>query len=228
MKTKSRISELPRLRNRVVVFRDRSHAGEVLADMLRTYREKNAVVLAIPDGGLPVATTVAKQLGLPLDVAVTSKITLPWNSEVVYGVVAFDGTVSLNEEMISNLHLTEQEVRQGTKMALQKAQGRLDELRGPRPLPDLSGLVAILVDDGIASGFTIRTAVAALRKAQVEQIAVAVPTAHEESLQRLASQVDSIYCPNIHSGWRFAVADAYQYQSDIVEKEIKETLNGFV
>lgn len=228
METKSKISELPRLHNRVVVFRDRSHAGEILADMMRAYRESDAVVLAIPDGGLPVATTVAKQLGLPLDVAVTSKITLPWNTEVVYGAVAFDGTVSLNEEMISNLHLTEQEIHQGTESALQEAQGRLDELRGSRPLPDLSGLAAILVDDGIASGFTIRTAVAALRKAQVEKIAVAVPTAHEESLQRLASQVDSIYCPNIHDGWKFAVADAYQYESDIVEKEIKETLNGFV
>ncbi|MFC1717477.1 phosphoribosyltransferase family protein [Candidatus Poribacteria bacterium] len=109
----------------------------------------------------------------------------------------------------------------------QKVQRRLDMLRGQLPLPKLSGCDTILVDDGLASGFTMLTAVTALRNVQAEQIVVAVPTAHQESLQRLIQQVDAIYCPNIRSGWRYAVADAYQYWSDVEEKDVKKILNEF-
>ena len=227
MEVEARISELPRLRDQVEVFRDRTHAGEILADMMASYQDTDAIVLAIPAGGVPVAAVIARQLNLPLDVAITSKIVPSWNSEIGYGAIAFDGTVSLNEDLISHLRLTEQEIQQGIENTKQKVQRRLDMLRGRLPLPKLSGCDTILVDDGLASGFTMLTAVTALRKAQAEHIIVAVPTAHQESLQRLIQQVDTIYCPNIRSGWRYAVADAYQYWSDIEEKEVKKILNEF-
>ncbi len=227
MEIEASIFELPHLHNKVGIFRDRTHAGEVLADMMESYRDGDAIVLAIPAGGVPVATVIARKLNLPLDVAVTSKIVPTWNSEVGYGAVAFDGTVSLNEDLISHLRLTQQEIQHGIEKTTQKVQRRLEKLRGQLPLPKLSGRDTILVDDGIASGFTMRTAVTALRKAQAEKIVVAVPTAHQESLQRLIHQVDVIYCPNIRSGWRYAVADAYQHWSDIEEKEVKRILKEF-
>ena len=226
MEAEARILDLPQLRNRVRVFRDRADAGGALAGMIESYRESDAIVLAIPAGGVPVAAVIAEHLNLPLDVAVTSKITLPWNPEAGYGAVAFDGTVILNEDLISHMRLTEQEIRQGINRTLQKVQQRVDALRGERPFPELSGRPAILVDDGLASGFTMRTAVEALRKAQAERIVIAVPTGHQGAVQRLAQEVESIYCPNIRSGWTFAVADAYQYWSDVEEKEVEEILSN--
>jgi len=196
--------------------------------MMGSHQDSDAIVLAIPAGGVPVAAVIARELNLPLDVAVTSKVTLPWNSEAGYGAVAFDGTMILNEGLISHLRLTEQEIRQGINRTLQKVQQRLDALRGKRPFPELSGRPAILVDDGLASGFTMRTAVEALRKAQADRIVIAVPTGHQEAVQRLAQEVDAVYCPNIRSGWTFAVADAYQYWSDVGEKEVEEILSEFL
>ncbi len=220
------IIDLLRLRNRIGVFRDRADAGGVLADMMGPYLNANAIVLAIPAGGVPVGAVVAKKLGLPLDVAVTSKITLPWNPEAGYGAVAFDGTVKLNEGLISYLGLSHREIRQGIERTTRRVQQRLKALRGDQPLPELSGRPVILVDDGLASGFTMRTAVEALHKTQAEQIVVAVPTAHQESLEHLIHEVDVIYCPNMRSGWSFAVADAYQYWSDVEEKEIERILRS--
>jgi putative phosphoribosyl transferase len=226
MERTAKISDLLQLRNRIGVFRDRADAGKVLAGMMESYHNVNAIVLAIPAGGVPVGAMIAKKLELPLDVAVTTKITLPWNPEAGYGAVAFDGTVKLNEGLISYLGLSHREIRQGIERTTQKVRQRLKSLRGDRPLPELSGRTVVLVDDGLASGFTMRTAVEALHKAQAEQIVVAVPTAHQESLGHLIQEVDVIYCPNIRSGWSFAVADAYQYWSDMEEKEIEEILRS--
>ena len=227
MKAELRIFDLPQLRNQVWVFRNRADAGKVLADMLASYENSEAIVLAVPAGGVPVAAVIAKQLNLPLDLAVISKIVLPWNSESGYGAVAFDGTVMLNEEMIPHLGLSEQQIRQGIGKTQQKVQRRVDTLRGERPFPALSGRPTILVDDGLASGFTLRTAVEALRKAQAEHLVLAVPTGHQKALQHVIQEVEAIYCPNIRSGWRFAVADAYQYWSDVEEREAQELLNEF-
>lgn len=226
MERAAEVIELLQLRNRIGVFRDRADAGKVLAGMMESYHSVNAIVLAIPAGGVPVGEIIAGKLELPLDVAVTSKITLPWNPEAGYGAVAFDGTVKLNEGLISYLGLSHREIHQGIERTTQKVQQRLKFLRGDHPLPELSGRPVILVDDGLASGFTMRTAVEALHKAQAEQIVIAVPTAHQESLEHLIQEVDAIYCPNIRSGWSFAVADAYQYWSDVEEKEIKRILGS--
>jgi putative phosphoribosyl transferase len=226
MERAAEIIDLLQLRNRIGVFRDRSDAGKVLAGMMESYHNANAIVLAIPAGGVPVGAIIANKLELPLDVAVTSKITLPWNPEAGYGAVAFDGMVKLNEGLISYLGLSHREIRQGIERTTQKVQQRLKTLRGDCPLPELSGRTVILVDDGLASGFTMRTTVEALHKTQAEQIVIAISTAHEESLGHLIHEVDAIYCPNIRSGWSFAVADAYQYWSDVEEKEIEEILRS--
>ncbi len=105
--TKDPVIELPELRDKILVFRDRTQAGQVLAKMLQAFRQTDTLVMAIPSGGLPVAVVIAKELDLPLDVAVVSKITLPWDTEAGYGAVAFDGTMGFNEDLLSHLRLTE-------------------------------------------------------------------------------------------------------------------------
>jgi putative phosphoribosyl transferase len=218
------VFDLAELRDRVHVFRDRAHAGKVLASMLDSYGHSNTIVLGIPAGGLPVAAVIAEHLHLLFDILVVSKITLPWNSEVGYGAVAFDGTVRLNEQLLPRLGLNKEEIRQEIKKTFGKVTHRVRSLRGERAFPDLSKQSVILVDDGLASGFTLIVGVEALRKAGARQIIVAVPTGHWDSVQLMAHQVEAVYCANIRQGWSFAVADAYERWSDVSDEEMVEMI----
>ena len=223
---KKTIFDLPEFRNQTRVFRDRGAAGKILAEMLEAYRNSHATVLAIPAGGVAVAAVIAKGLNLSLDLAVVSKITPSWNSEVGYGAVAFDGTVMLNEDLVSRLHLSRQEIQEGIRRTEEKVARRVTLLRGNRLLPNLQNPV-LLVDDGLASGFTIRVAIKALRGAGSRQIILAVPTAHEASVRKTSEEVEAVYCPNIRSGPSFAVADAYEYWRDVDEAEMMDILAPF-
>ncbi len=222
----AKIFDIPKLRNRVRVFRDRASAGRVLARMLEKYRGSHALVMGIPAGGIAVAVEIARVLQLPLDIAAVSKITLPWNSEAGYGAVAFDGTAMLNQELLSRLNLNSQEIQKGVKETGEKVVRRMTMFRGDRPLPDFKRPV-ILVDDGLASGFTLRVAIKALRRAGATNVILAVPTAHSESVQIVLGEVEAIYCPNLRSGLSFAVADAYEQWSDLEEQEVTRLLHEF-
>lgn len=219
--------DVPDFRNRTGVFRDREHAGEVLSEMIMQYKDTNAVVLAIPAGGVPVGAVIAAELQVPLDVAVVSKVTLPWNTEAGYGAVAFDGTVRLNEDMALRLGLNEDTIRDGVEKTRNKVKNRVAEFRSGKPPLQVEGRPVILVDDGIASGFTMLVAVEALRKARADQIIIAVPTAHWEAIENVLPSVEEFYCANLRSGWAFAVADAYQHWTDVSEEEVMEILKGF-
>jgi predicted phosphoribosyltransferase len=218
--------DLPELRNKERVYADRLDAGRVLANMLKEYENTCALILAIPAGGVPVALSMGEKLDLDVSVSVVSKITLPWNTEVGYGAVAFDGTVRLNDSLLSRLGLTREQIDEGIKYTRQKVQRRVERFCEKLPLPNLENKTVFLVDDGIASGFTLLTAVEAMKKAGVGSLNIATPTGHLESIQRISEQVDAIYCPNIRSGFFFAVADAYKRWSDIGEEELFEMICG--
>ena len=214
------VKDLPDLRDQAGVFQNREHAGEILAGMLAVYSDSEAIVMAVPAGGVPVAKVIAEGLNLPMDIAVVSKITLPWNTEVGYGAVAFDGTVRLNKDLVARLGLTDEEIQQGMSKTSAKVARRLKNLRGEPSLSDLSASQIILVDDGLASGFTMQVAVEALQKAGKHGITVAVPTGHQRSVGRIAGEVNTLYCANMRGGYPFAVADAYVRWSDVSEKEV--------
>lgn len=225
--TAARIFDLTEMRNRGRVFRDRAQAGEVLAGMLGEFRGTDALILAIPAGGVPVAAEIAQRLGLPLDLAAVSKITLPWNTESGYGAVAFDGSVRLNQDLIAALGLPAATVQEGIARTKEKVARRVQQLCGDRPLPALTGRAAILVDDGLASGFTMHTAVDALHRLAARRVIVAVPTGHANAVARIAAAVDSLYCPNIRQGLSFAVADAYEQWTDVSETTVAEIMQMF-
>ncbi|HTX61669.1 MAG TPA: phosphoribosyltransferase family protein [Methanobacterium sp.] len=219
------IYDLAELRNHSGVFRDRDHAGLVLTEMLKDYEDSDALVLAIPAGGVPVAVPLARELNLDLDVAVVSKITLPWNTEIGYGALAFDGTVKLNNDLVSQMGLTLEEIEEDVNQTTKKVQKRFKNFRGEKPFPDLRSRPTILVDDGVASGFTMLVAIEALKNKGAGSIIIAVPTAHLNALEKISSEVDSIYCANIRGGWGFAVADAYQIWYDVEEEVVMAILN---
>lgn len=158
------ILELPELRDQVRIFRSRDQAGRVVAGMLGKFKGTDSLILAIPSGGVPVGVAIAEELNLALEAAVVSKITLPWNTEAGYGAVAFDGTVRINEDLLPHLRLSEQQIAEGVEKTRQKVQRRVKKFLGERPFPDLSRKAAILVDDGLASGFTLLVAAAAVRR----------------------------------------------------------------
>jgi len=183
------------------------------------FRASDAIVLAIPAGGVPVAAEIARRLALALDLAVVSKILLPWTTESGFGAVAFDGTEWINEVDRRRLALANEDVERSAAAAREKVARRVARLRGGRPMPALADRPAILVDDGIAAGSTLRTAIAALRKLGAQRIVVAVPTGHDRSADLIAGLADEVYCANIRGGGRFAVADAYERWSDVSDEE---------
>ena len=217
----------PGLRDKLYVFKDRFDAGLRLAEMLSAYKESGAIVIALPAGGMPVAAVIAEKLRLQLDVAVVSKITLPWTTEAGFGAVAFDGTVLLNEHLLPGLGLSNEQIQRRITLTKEKVARRNQKLRGDKAIPDLSDKPVFLVDDGIASGITMQTAVKAIKKLNPGRIMIAVPTAHSDSLAHLTGMADDIYCANVRSSFSFAVADAYKEWHDLGESETAEILQRF-
>jgi putative phosphoribosyl transferase len=218
------IHELREMRDRTLVFRNRRHAGEVLARMLAGKLAEGSRILAIPAGGVPVAAEIAKALGLPLDVAVVSKVTPAWNTEVGYGAVAFDGRVRTDERARAALGVEEADERVDVDRARARVGRRVRGLRtSGAPLVPAGG-TAVLVDDGLASGITMETAVEAIRDAGAGHVIVAVPTGHEGAVQRISGVVDEIHCANVRSGRSFAVADAYRDWTDLDDAAVLEIL----
>ncbi len=218
------LHEIPELRDCTAVFHDRDHAGEVLAGMLQDLRGSDARVLGIPAGGVPVAAALCRELGLPLGVAVVSKITPPWNSEVGYGAVAFDGTVRLNDDLGAHLGLDPAEIDRGIAATLAKVRRRVRELPSAFTPGDLVQHPVVLVDDGLASGFTMRVAIEALRSSGAQRLLVAVPTGTPRTLRQLELLVERIYCANVRDVARFAVAEAYLQWTDVEESEAARIL----
>ncbi len=211
------------LRNKHYVFRDRIDAGEKVAGMLKKLKLFNPIVLAIPAGGVPVGVTIAKKLGMDFDLAIVRKILIPWNTEAGYGAVAWDGTVLLNEPLIRMLGLTEEDVRNGVKTTVEIVKRRVKLLRGDKPL-EISGRDVILVDDGLASGFTMLATVKAVKKFKPKRIIVAVPTSSMTALKLLENEVDIIVVANLRDEPIYAVADAYMEWRDISEEEALKML----
>jgi predicted phosphoribosyltransferase len=192
--------------------------------MLLRHRGSSALVLAIPSGGVPVAQEIAAALALPLEVVPVSKVLLPWDTEAGYGAVGFDGSLWIDEAARERYGLTREQMDQGIAAARAKVERRNLRLRGARALPDLAGRTAILVDDGVAAGSTVRCAIAALRKLKPAQLVVAVPTAHASALDAIGNLADEVCCANVRAGLRFAVADAYEVWRDLDEDEIARML----
>ena len=216
------------LRGREFVFKDRLDAGKRLGEKLQQVLGKilDGWVLAIPAGGVPVAYMVSKILGLPLDVAVVRKIQIPWNTEAGFGALAWDGTLNLNHEILAGLGLTKKQVDESIAKTRKILEVRMEKLRGRKPFPNLEGKTVILVDDGLATGYTMLTAVEAVAKHQPEKIVVAIPTGSMDAVELLVDNpnISLIVCLNIRGGPIFAVADAYQQWYDLTDEETKKYL----
>jgi putative phosphoribosyl transferase len=206
------------------LFANRTEAGRRLAESLGAYKEHpDAIVLGLPRGGVPVAYEVARQLGLALDVFVVRKLGVPGYEELAMGAIASGNVSVLNEDVIRALPNPEAMI--DMVMAQEKLElARRETLyRQDRPSPSLRGRIVILVDDGLATGATMRAAAAALRKQEAARIIVAVPVGAPETCQELATEVDEMVCaimPAVFHG----VGQFYEDFSQTSDVEVRELL----
>jgi putative phosphoribosyl transferase len=212
------------LRDKLYVFEDRKEAGRLLAKKLDKYKGSNAIVFGIPSGGIPVASEIADALKLPMDLIIVRKIQIPYNPEAGFGAMGPEGEVIFNEGLLSQLRLTEGEIKtqvQKTKDILKK-RNRL--FRGEKPFPPLKDKIVIIVDDGLASGYTMLAAIKFIKRNVPEKIVVVVPTASERTVNFILPEVDELICLNVRSRFPFAVADAYRTWYDLTDEEVLDII----
>ncbi len=212
------------LAERRYVFTDRTHAGLVVARMLAKWRGRSsdAVVLAIPAGGVPVGLAVARALGLPFDLLFIRKLHFPDNPESGFGAVGEHGEVLLNEHLARLLD--KKTIERQIAIEKEALEIRIRRLRRLHPALDLTGKTAIVTDDGLASGFTMLAAVAEARARGAASVIVAVPTASHQAAEKVAKAADALYVANLRSGQWFAVAEAYTGWRDLSLEEVEEIL----
>ncbi len=223
--TEEAFVEDPCLRDKSFVFEDRAHAGRLLAEQLRDYRDTDACILGIPAGGVPVAAVLSQRLQLPLDLLVVRKIHIPWNREAGFGAISWDGTTLFNEPLLQHLQLTQHEIEQCIEEEKAEIEKRVRLFRGHKPFPDLRNKTILVVDDGLASGFTMLVALASLRKQQPKELVVAVPTASLSAIRLVREASDTVVCLNVRTGRMFAVADAYTTWYDLDNADVIAILN---
>jgi len=225
---KARLHEIKELRNRHYVFKDRSDAGKVLSVMLEPEYggAKNIMVLAIPSGGVPVALEVSESLHCPMDLVIVRKIQIPGDPEAGFGAMTRDGTVFLNEPLLAQLRLSASEIEVQKEKVRDELERRNELFREGRPFPHLEGKAVILVDDGLASGYTMMACIHEVKRRKAAQTVVAVPTAPLGSIRRIEAMVEEIYCPNVREGGFFSVAGAYEDWYDLDRKEVMRLVRG--
>jgi len=176
------------------LFRDRVDAGQRLAKRLESYCNASPVVFAIPRGGVPVGAEIARGLGAELDVVVARKLGAPFHAELAIGAVTADGERFLNQDIISQLQIDDAYLERITKEQGEEASRREQLFRGGRPPVDIKGRTALLVDDGLATGATMRAAARSLRKREPGRLVVAVPVGSPEACRALLNDADEVIC----------------------------------
>jgi putative phosphoribosyl transferase len=206
-------------------FRDRHDAGRLLAERLRDYTgREDVVVLALPRGGVPVAYEVANALGAPLDVFVVRKLGVPGHRELAMGAIASGGVIVLDEYLVRALGIPEDAIRQVIANELHELERREQAYRDGREPPQLEGKTVILVDDGLATGATMRAAAQAVRQhAAPKEIVVAVPVAARETCEQLRDDVDEVVCAVTPAPFR-AVGLWYEDFSQTSDDEVRALL----
>jgi erythromycin esterase-like protein/predicted phosphoribosyltransferase len=205
-------------------FRNRNEAGRLLANKLTAYANRpDVLVLALPRGGVPVAYEVARALGAPLDVFVVRKLGVPGHEELAMGAIATGGVRVLNDQIVQRLRIPEYIVDAVAAREQPELRRRERLYRGGRPPPQVRGRTVILVDDGLATGATMRAAIMALRQLQPARIVVAIPTGSPETCEELKAEVDEVVCAITPDPF-LAVGHWYEDFSQTTDEEVRDLL----
>jgi putative phosphoribosyl transferase len=206
------------------VFKDRTEAGKMLAGALAFLKgEKGVIVLAIPRGGVPVAKEVAAAIGAPLDLVVTRKIGAPSEPELAVGAVTQDGEIIVDAEMMKQLGVSTDYLKQESARQVKEISNRMKKYRGNRPYPPLGGKTVVIVDDGIATGSTIRAAIQSVRGRKAAKIIVAAPVGPPERVAELSTIVDRVVCLSMPEYFE-AIGQFYEEFDQVDDDTVREIL----
>jgi putative phosphoribosyl transferase len=212
----------------LIVYNDRREAGQVLSQELsRIEFEAKPVVLAIPNGGIPVGVEIAKALDAGLDAIIVRKLQVPGNTEAGFGALTSQGALILNERLVRSIGLNQHQIEMVVEKTQEQIDKRREDYRGLVGITNPSDKDVILVDDGLASGYTMMAAVESVRSIGPNTITVAVPTASRGAADLVGAEVESLICPRIESGFIFAVANAYRNWYDVPDNEVIEILKAY-
>jgi len=207
-----------------MIFRDRTEAGQILASKLTKYvNQVDTVILALPRGGVPVAYEIGKELGLPIDIFVVRKLGVPGHEELAMGAIASGGVRHINRDVVDQLRIDSETIDAASRREQKEIERRERLYRSQRPSVDVRNKTVILVDDGLATGSTMRAAIAALRQHRPARIVVAVPTAAPQTCSEIADEVDEIICAATPETF-YAVGQWYQEFSQTTDDEVRELL----
>lgn len=206
------------------MYKDRVDAAKKLLPKLKKFKDdKDAVILAIPRGALELGAVLRDKLGIPLDIVVTKKIGAPGNDEYAIGSVGPDGKASVNESVIAEMGIPEKYIDEKSAELKKMIRERYVDYRGDPEPPDLKGKTVIVVDDGIATGFTILAAVKYIRSKKPKKIVVAVPVSARDSYEKLKAEVDEMICPDVPMFFA-AVGQFYDVFREVTDEEAKKLL----
>jgi putative phosphoribosyl transferase len=205
-------------------FLNRREAGRVLASYLTQYSGRDdVIVLALPRGGVPVGFEVAQRLGVPLDVFLVRKLGVPGREELAMGAIASGGVRVLNQQVVRMLRISPRDIDEVAQLEQAELERREREYRGDRALPELRGKIGMLVDDGLATGATMRAAAKALRRLGPAKVVVAVPAAAPETCEEFRQEVDEIICAQTPEPF-YAVGVWYVDFSPTSDQEVRDLL----
>jgi putative phosphoribosyl transferase len=217
---------LEELGTRGLFFRDRQDAGDALARRLEHDRGTDVLVLGLPRGGVPVAAQVARALGAELDVVVSRKPGSPISAELAIGAVTANGGRFLNDDVIRDLDVSEAYLTAVTTVQQAEARRREAQFRGSRPAPWIAGRTVILVDDGLATGATMRAAVRSVKQQEPGRLVVAVPVGSPVACAALRGEADEVVCL-YEPSYFGAVGSYYGDFKQIEDEEVRQLLEEF-
>jgi predicted phosphoribosyltransferase len=207
------------------LFNDRVDAGRKLAkDLLKYANRSDVLILALPRGGVPVAFEVAKELNVKMDVFIVRKLGVPGNEELAMGAIASDNIRVLNEDVVMSFQIPERVIDMVAENERKELERRERAYRGDRPKPEIEGSTVILIDDGLATGATMRAAAAALKTKNPAKIVIAVPTAAPDICEIFRKEVDEIICLATPEPF-YGVGAWYEDFSQTTDKEVCELLD---
>ncbi|HCG98466.1 MAG TPA: phosphoribosyltransferase [Actinobacteria bacterium] len=208
------------------MFKDRIDAGKTLAMRLLEYKDTDAVVFAIPRGGVVVGYEVARALNLKLDVVIPRKIGAPGNPELAIGAVVTRDHPMINQTLVSQLNISASYIEQEIDNQLQEIERRRQLYLGGRPPHGVQGQVILLVDDGLATGYTALAAIRAVKQENPGKLVLAVPVAPRDTYELLKKEVDEIVCVEVHELF-FAVGQFYEVFTQTTDAEVTEILSEY-
>lgn len=209
----------------MALFEDRIDAGKKLAKELSKYANRSDVlILALPRGGVPVAFEVAKELNVKMDVFIVRKLGVPGNEELAMGAISSDNVLVLNEDIVKSFQIPERVINMVAENELKELKRRERTYRGDRPKPEISGSTVILIDDGLATGATMRAAASAIKTKNPAKIVVAVPTGAPDTCELFKKEVDEVICIATPEPF-YGVGAWYGNFSQTTDEEVCELLD---